>query len=174
MFSALFTPLPVRAAGLRLLATVTDIARQPALYGRDRVADTIAGRFETMTLFASLAILRLRQDPAGERVVQAFVDASFKNLDAGLRESGVGDLTVPKKMKAIAGAVYGRMGGLETALAAPNDAALCALLNRTVFAEADSPFAGALATYVRTLATALADTAAADIERAERWPRLSA
>lgn len=154
------------------MTTVTAVARQPRLFAPGRVADTIAGRFETMTVFASLAILRLRSDPAAERVAQSFVDQFFRNLDAGLRESGVGDLTVPKKMKAIAGAVYGRMAGLEKALACADDVELTALLERTVFGGAASAFAGALAAYIRQVHAALATTPLVDVESAAHWPLL--
>jgi cytochrome b pre-mRNA-processing protein 3 len=169
MFS-LFKPSPAHAAGLRLLETVTAIARQPTLFGPQRAPDTIAGRFEMMALFGGLAVLRLRQDAKAERVVQAFVDAFFKSLDAGLRESGVGDLTVPKKMKAIAGAVYGRIGAYEAALAAPDDAALAAALTRNLFDGAPSAFAAPLAAYARTVGEALAAAPVEGVESLDTWP----
>jgi cytochrome b pre-mRNA-processing protein 3 len=191
----LFKPSPADAAGMRLLETVTAMARQPALFGPDRAPDTIAGRFEMMALFGGLAILRLRQSPEADRVAQAqvaqaqvaqaqvaqaqvaqaqfaqaFVDRFFKGLDAGLRESGVGDLTVPKKMKAIAGAIYGRIGAYEAGLAAPHSAELRTAIVRNLFAGVDTPFADPLCDHVRAVWAAISAASLAEIETPAAWP----
>lgn len=167
-----FKPSPVHAAGLRLLAAVSATARQEALYGDDCTPDTMAGRFEMLALFGGLAILRLRASPNAERVAQSFVDSFFKHIDAGLREAGVGDLTVPKKMKAIAGAVYGRLGAYEDALAKEGEAALEAVLVRNVWSGTASPFAAPLARYVRQVWVALAAADVSALEVQQTWPQL--
>lgn len=123
-----------------------------------------------MALFGGLAVLRLKDRPEAERVLQAYVDVFFRSLDAGLREAGVGDLTVPKKMKAIAGAVYGRMGAYEAALSSTDPQALEVVLVRNVFANEASLFAGPLAGYVRTVWQALQAAPTDAIENVEVWP----
>jgi cytochrome b pre-mRNA-processing protein 3 len=123
-----------------------------------------------MALFGGLAVLRLKDRPEAERVLQVFVDIFFRSLDAGLREAGVGDLTVPKKMKAIAGAVYGRMGAYEGALATGDPKALEPVLIRNVFAGEESPFAAPLATYIAAVWVALQAAPTVQIEAASVWP----
>lgn len=98
-----------------------------------------------VTLHAALALVRLRADPGVEVLAQNFTDQLFRHFDAGLRESGVGDLTVPKKMRKLAGDFYGRLEAYGAALAAVDAAALGAAISRNVFGDETTPFASALA-----------------------------
>ena len=75
---------------------VVAVARSEALYGPDRAPDTLQGRLELLTVHAALCFLRLRAEPDARALAQSFADILFRALDAGLREAGVGDLTVPK------------------------------------------------------------------------------
>lgn len=127
-------------------AALTEAARRPALYGPGRIPDTIDGRFEAAVLHAALALERLAQAPETGRAAQLLTDRFFRFLDSGLREAGVGDLSVPRKMKALAGAAYGRFGAYRAALKAGDGAGLAAALARNIWnEEAAGPFAGALA-----------------------------
>jgi cytochrome b pre-mRNA-processing protein 3 len=96
---------------------IADAARDPALYLRLGVPDTLEGRFESLALHVVLVLRRLRRlpDPARE-VAQDLVDSFFRHLDASLREMGVGDMGVPKRMKKLAQAFYGRAGSYDAAL----------------------------------------------------------
>ena len=135
----------------RLLLQVTNISRNPALFGEGRVPDTLDGRFELVGLYAALALVRLRQAPEAEPLAQAFVDALFRYFDSGLREDGVGDLAVPKRVHMLASAFYGRADAYAAAFADANT--LQAVLTRNVLAGRPA-FAEALARYVQTLADA--------------------
>lgn len=170
MLTSLFKPSPAHAAGLRLLHSVSAVSRQEGLFAEGRIPDTISGRFEAMALFGGLAMLRLRQLSDAKPVTQSFVDMYFKHLEAGLRESGVGDLSVPKKMKAVAGAVYGRLAAYEAALQASDRAALADVLTRNVFAGASTDFAPDLAGYVMAVWDRLASASAVEMESLEAWP----
>jgi len=130
----------------QLLDAVTAASRQPALFGGDRAPDTLQGRFEVVTLHAALALLRLRAEPALEPLAQEFVDQLFRHFDAGLREDGVGDLAVPRRIRKFAGAFYGRAGAYTEAIQAEDAAALAAAFVRNVPLQ-DGPFAQALAAY---------------------------
>src|SRR3954464_5952988 len=92
-------------------------AREPALYLRFGVPDTVEGRFESLALHLVLVLRRLRHlpDPAQD-VAQELVDAFFRQLDASLRERGVGDMGVPKRIKRLAGGFYDRAGSYDAAL----------------------------------------------------------
>ncbi|HEX8662601.1 MAG TPA: ubiquinol-cytochrome C chaperone family protein [Beijerinckiaceae bacterium] len=96
---------------------IAEAARGPALYARLGVPDTVEGRFECLVLHLVLVLRRLRRLPSPARdVAQDLVDAFFRHLDASLREMGVGDMGVPKRMKKLAQAFYGRAAAYDAAL----------------------------------------------------------
>jgi cytochrome b pre-mRNA-processing protein 3 len=78
---------------------------------------------------------------------------------------GVGDLAVPRKMRRIGEAFYGRQAAYRTALDAPDERPLAAVLQRNVFAGTPGPEAARLASYVREAVRALAGQKG--LERAE-------
>lgn len=138
--------------GAALLQAVIEASRRPELFGEGRVPDTLEGRFELLTLHAFLALRRLGGAPDARPLAQAFTDVFFRHLDAGLRESAVGDLAVPKRMRALAGAFYGRLGAYEQALNSGDPDALAAALGRNILGEETAGFARTLADHTLTLA----------------------
>ncbi|GAB4524519.1 MAG: hypothetical protein Kow00133_12780 [Amphiplicatus sp.] len=118
------------------------------------MADSVEGRFELLTLHVYLILRRLKgQGEDAARVAQKLFDATFASFDDALRELGVGDLAVGKRIRKMAEAFYGRIGAYEAALAA--DAAPAALVDavaRNVYGDPDAPGAPALAAYVRQAA----------------------
>ena len=151
----------------RILLAVSQAARDPDLYGEDRAPDTLTGRFELMTAFAAIALLRLKTAPDADRVSQVFTDRLFRHFDAGLRESGVGDLSVAKRMKALAGAFYGRIGAYGAALGdAP---ALAAALSRNVWNADAAPFAPTLAARLGGVHARFAATPPQALEDPSAW-----
>lgn len=153
--------------GAALLLAVTDASRQPELYGEGRLSDTLEGRLDALTLHGCLALARLKKEPKLRRRAQAFTDQLFRNIDAGLRESGVGDLSVPRRMRAIASQFYGRLGAYSAALEAGDDAALADALTRNTGAGA---FAAALAAHMRRVAALQAEQPADALSTAAAWP----
>jgi cytochrome b pre-mRNA-processing protein 3 len=133
-----------------LYAAVADAARRPVFYRDLGVPDTVDGRFEMLTLHAHLAIRRLRvlPEPAGD-LAQDLVDRIFTGFDAALRELGVGDIVVPKRMKTLASAFLGRGKAYEQAVG--DDAAMREALSRNVYnrAPGNEPGADALLAFVR-------------------------
>jgi cytochrome b pre-mRNA-processing protein 3 len=140
LLDRLFRPRPTLAAGRALYARVVEQSRLPALYTDLGVPDTVEGRFEAYSLHLVLLLDRLRgQGPEATDVSQALFDTYVKSLDHALRELGVGDLSVGKKMRKLGEAVYGRGKSYDTAFdALPDKAPLEALLARTVYADADA------------------------------------
>jgi cytochrome b pre-mRNA-processing protein 3 len=59
--------------------------------------------------------------PESSRFSQALFDYFCSDLDANLRELGVGDLTVPKRMQAFGEAFYGRAAAYDMAIASGPD-----------------------------------------------------
>ena len=113
-------------------------ARRPILYQPPPagfgVPDTLDGRFDLVALHAALLIRRLRAQPEpGPRLAQALFDAMFADMDRSLRELGVGDLSVPKKVRRMWEALHGRAMAYEAALDAADRPALAAALSRNVW-----------------------------------------
>lgn len=151
MFRQLLAKSPARRSGERLYAAAAAHSRSPALYADLGVPDTVEGRFEILTLHVILLIDRLNRDDAGDSAVrQTLFDAYVSNLDGALREMGVGDLGVGKRMRKLGEAFYGRARAYEAAfLAFPDLQSLEDLIDRTVFEGASSATAPNLADYIR-------------------------
>jgi cytochrome b pre-mRNA-processing protein 3 len=158
LLDRLFRPKPALATGRALYIQVVEQARAPALYEALGCPDTIEGRFELYTLHLMLLLERLRKAgaPAAE-VSQALFDTYLKGLDDALREMGIGDLSVGKKMRRLGEAFYGRGKSYDAAIAAlPDLEPLTALLGRTVYEGVDASPAPQLAAYVLQLRERLA------------------
>lgn len=116
-----------------LYARVAEASRTPRLYLDYAVPDTVEGRLESLTLHAMFVLKRLQTLPEpGPAAAQDFVDTLFRHIDAGLRELGVGDAVVPKRMKKIAQSFYGRVQAYTRPLAAADEAGLAEALARNI------------------------------------------
>src|SRR5258708_38562126 len=97
-------------------------------------------------------LYRLKAETGAAGLSQDLFDTMFADMDRSLREMGVGDLGVGRRVRAMAEALYGRMAAYEAGLAA-DDATLSAALRRNLYGSlgADAPAAGAaLCAYVRS------------------------
>jgi cytochrome b pre-mRNA-processing protein 3 len=127
----LFRKDPRREVVAALYAHVATASRDPDLYLRLGIADTVEGRFESLSLHMILALRALRRRPApADEVAKDLTDALFRDLDASLREMGVGDTVVPKRMKRLAEAFYGRAQAYDAPLEVRDEAALAEALGR--------------------------------------------
>lgn len=137
-------------AGSRLYAAAVAAAREPILYTTLGVPDTLDGRFDLIALHAFLLIHRLRDQTD---LAQAVFDAMFVDMDNNLREIGVGDLSVGKRVRAMWEAFHGRSKTYEAALEANDPEALAAALARNVW-RGNAPAGAATALAGRVLAQA--------------------
>jgi len=156
-----------RANIRRLYGAIVAQARRSEFYAEYRVPDTIAGRFDMIVLHVYLVFRRLAAATDSARAIgQEMFDLFIEDMDASLREFGIGDLSVPRKMRAMAEGFYGRAGAYDAALGAEGEAELAAALQRNVYAGDAVALAEAarLARYVRRVEQALA---AAEVERIE-------
>ena len=109
-------------------------ARQPAFYAACGVDDTPDGRWDLIVAHAVLVLRRLHRSPTETRQLgQALFDLMFADMDQNLREMGVGDLAVGKRIKAMAKAFYGRLAAYDQALAEGDGEALRAALRRNLY-----------------------------------------
>ena len=145
-----------------LYGSVVTAARQPAFYESLGVPDTPEGRFELVALHLFLALEALRgKGPAAEGLVRRTIEAFVIDMDDCMREMGVGDLTVPKKVKRAAAAFYERAASYRRGLAEAGSPELSKTLRGYVYggsAERESDAAG-LAVYMQAASTALLDHA---------------
>ncbi|MCO6417697.1 ubiquinol-cytochrome C chaperone [Siccirubricoccus sp. KC 17139] len=157
---ALFRRKPHERAGFELYGAAVAAARQPWFFARLGVPDTLDGRFDLVGLHVALLIRRLRTDadPRGPALAQAVFDAMFADMDLNLREMGVGDLAVGKRVKRMWEAFHGRAQAYEAAIAAGDATALAVALRRNVWRaeEAGPPPAEALALAAHAMRAAAA------------------
>lgn len=141
-----------------LYGAIVAQARSPAFYSMMGVADTIDGRFEMVVLHTHLAARRLfAASPNVAPIGQAVFDLFCSDMDRSLRELGVGDMAVPKRMRKLGEAYYGRAAAYEGAIVSGDRAALAEVLARNVFADgADGDGAAMLAAYVLAAVASLA------------------
>jgi cytochrome b pre-mRNA-processing protein 3 len=146
-----------RAMIERLHAEIVAAARDPAFFTSYSVADSFEGRFEILTLHAWLVLRRLcALPPPGPEIAQDLTDQIFTHLDRALREIGIGDTSVPKRMRRLAEAFLGRCAAYDTALGDGGEA-LAATLSRNICDHAGDD-AGKLTHYV-VVADAVLSTA---------------
>lgn len=161
---------PDRAAGgvYRLYDEIVRQARTPAFFGAGRTPDTPEGRFAMIALHAFLVMDRLgREEDEGE-LSQALFDSMFEDMDRNLRELGVGDLSVGKKVKALARKFYAAAAALRNGLN-EDDAILSAALQDDLLDGAidDPRVLDNLTAYMRSSVVALSEQTAADLGRGE-------
>jgi cytochrome b pre-mRNA-processing protein 3 len=170
----LFRPGPARLSGQALYEAATRQARQPEFYSALGAPDSVEGRFELYSLHVVLLLHRLKDqgDEAAE-TAQALFDAYLSALDDALREMGVGDLAVAKKMRRLGEAFYGRAKAYDDLLAKADRAELAALIERTVLADAPGYGGAKLVDYVLASAAGLAgQPLAAILEARPTWPAI--
>lgn len=156
-----------------LYSAIVSEARRVVFYAEYGVPDTATARFDMVVLHLALVVRRLKADPAVETLlpaegrrkpqtvhdrVQDLVEYFFTDMDGSLREMGVGDVAVPKRMKKLAAAWNGRIRAYDAALTDGDPSALAEALARNVFAAAKTADgAPALAAHVSEAAAALAE-----------------
>jgi cytochrome b pre-mRNA-processing protein 3 len=159
-----------------LYGAIVAQARRPVFYAGFAAPDTVEGRFDLLVLHVVLVLRRLRpggegqgSEPGNEQrraqpqePAQALFDAFCRDLDHNLREMGVGDLSVPKQMKRLGEAFYGRQRAYEEALADDDPGRLAAAIRRNVF-SGGGPHVERLADYARSAAALLDATDVAAI-----------
>jgi cytochrome b pre-mRNA-processing protein 3 len=169
MIFRLFRRDPQAATIAALYGAIVAQARNPGFYLDFAVPDTPEGRFDMIVLHLALVCRRLGraqgEDQGSARTLsQAVFDRFCRDMDHNLREMGVSDLGVPKKMQKLGEAFYGRLDAYDRALAAAGNEELAAALGRNVLGEgAPGAAARRLAAYVRGVADCLDASAVAEV-----------
>ncbi|HEV7601051.1 MAG TPA: ubiquinol-cytochrome C chaperone family protein [Bradyrhizobium sp.] len=147
--------MPPRGTIEAIYGMIVAQAREPLFYRAMGVPDTVNGRFDMVLLHLWMVLRRLRPVEGGADLAQALFDHFCGDMDANLRELGVGDLTVPKRMQKFGEAFYGRAGAYDAALDA-GDEPLAQALCRNILDGRDIGHARQLAAYAIAVIAALA------------------
>ena len=160
-----------------LYQSIVAQARKPEFYLDYQVEDSVTGRFEMIVLHAYMLFHRLRdEDQQARDLGQAVFDRFFKDMDHSLREIGIGDLSVPKKIKKMAQAFYGHVGAYDTSRA-ESDESFAAALTRNIYPDCEGIHdkAPALVDYVSAATISLAEQSVEDFANGHiRFPTIVA
>lgn len=147
-------------------------ARQPHWYLDGGVPDSVNGRFEMVATMFALVLLRLEKESDRGREMALLTEIFVADMDAQLREIGVGDMIVGKRVGKLVGAFGGRLGAYRTALADAGDQSLADTLRRNVHGDVNPADAQLthMVSAVRTVWNGLGATdAAALIDGNAQW-----
>jgi cytochrome b pre-mRNA-processing protein 3 len=148
-------PAPPRGTIEAIYGMIVAQAREPLFYQAMGVPDTVNGRFDMVLLHLWMVLRRLRPVEGGAGLRQALFDHFCDDMDANLRELGVGDLTVPRRMQKFGEAFYGRAAAYDLALDAGGEP-LAQALCRNILDGGDIGHARQLAAYSNAVIAALA------------------
>jgi cytochrome b pre-mRNA-processing protein 3 len=147
--------LPSRGTIEAIYGMIVAQAREPAFYADLGAPDTVDGRFDMVVLHLWMVLRHLRTTDGGEALSQSLFDRFCEDMDGNLREMGVGDLTVPKRMQAFGEAFYGRTAAYDLALDGGEDD-LAQSIGRNVLNGTRPDSARLLARYALAVMAALA------------------
>jgi cytochrome b pre-mRNA-processing protein 3 len=135
----------------KLYGSIVAQARLPAFYQGVGVPDTLQGRYVVLSLPLFALLQRLRAEgPAADRLAQDLVDRFSADMETVLREIGIGDLSIPKKVRALAASSGALLHAYADALA-EGETAIAAVIAEALplEGEASGAVAGWLAHYLR-------------------------
>lgn len=102
---------------LALYQAVVARGREPHWYEAGGVPDTVNGRFDMIASVLAVVLLRMEGGPevaaASAQLTECFID----DMDSQLRQIGIGDVVVGKRMGKMMGMVGGRLGAYREGLA---------------------------------------------------------
>jgi cytochrome b pre-mRNA-processing protein 3 len=110
---------------------VVELARDPSYYADCGVADTVGGRFDLIT--AVLCVVMVRIEASDKRAESALLAELFvEDMDGQLREFGVNDVVVGKRVGKLMSVLGGRLGAYRSALNDKDREKLIAAVSRNV------------------------------------------
>lgn len=109
MILSLFKRKASRNSVRAVYGAIVAAARHPRFYAEWGVPDTVDGRYDMIVLHSVLVLDRLGgEDQAAQSFAQDLTNEVFADMDRSLREMGVGDISVGKKVRRMAEVFYGR------------------------------------------------------------------
>lgn len=140
---------PAKSAANRLQAAIAARAREPVFYTRLGVADNIDGRFDLFTLHACVVLQALKDAGGDQALGQHLANEIFASFEDALRDLGVSDAGLSRRIKAMANAFYGRLAAYDGAKSGQE---LADVLTRNLYrGETHDLEAQALAHYMQAM-----------------------
>lgn len=140
LWKSLFATTPDPREDLRLLwhAVVAE-ARDPAWYRERGVADTLGGRFDMVSAVLAAVMVRMEQSPGLAQASVFLTELFVEDMDGQLRELGVNDVVVGKRISKLMGAMGGRLSAYRKGLAEGPDALSQAVERNVTLAPSGGP-----------------------------------
>lgn len=136
----LFPGRTQRAALAPLYAAIVAEGRDPFWYRDGQVPDTVDGRFDMVAAVTALVLLRLEAEGEAGRVPGVLLTETFiDDMDASLRQIGIGDYVVGKHVGRMMGALSGRLAAFRDAR---ESGSFAGAARRNIFHEAPPSEAG--------------------------------
>lgn len=158
LLSRLFRARPDAEAPRALWGRVVALAREPEWYAGCGVPDSVSGRFDVVCAVLAAVLVRMEREPALAKASVRLTELFVGDMDGQLREFGVGDVVVGKRVGKLVGALGGRLGAYREGLAG-DEAMLADAVTRNVTLREDGS-AQCVAGRLRALAGQLDATAA--------------
>ncbi len=138
LLQRLFHSAPAMPPRLALWHAVVTEARDKRWYRDFGVADTVEGRFDMITLVLAVVLLRIERASDGASSV-ALTELFIEDMDSQLRQAGVGDLMVGKRIGKLMATLGGRIGALRGMLPVGGEALADAVGRNVTLAEGATP-----------------------------------
>ena len=117
-----------------LYRSIVEQSRRPEFFVEYGVPDTPTGRFEVLVLHLFIVMYCMREEDGLEELARSLSEETILDFDRNMREMGIGDLSVGRKVKSLAEGMYGRFGAYTDGLQ-NGDVALSEALRRNLFSE---------------------------------------
>lgn len=138
LLQRLLNPAPAMPPRLMLWHAVVSEARDKRWYRDFGVADSVEGRFDMVTLVLAVVLLRIERANDGASSV-ALTELFIEDMDSQLRQAGVGDLMVGKRVGQLMATLGGRIGALRETLSIGGEALSDAVGRNATLAEGATP-----------------------------------
>lgn len=164
IFDWLSPKADVKRIARELYGAIVTEARRETYYAAWGVADRPEGRLEMILVLMVAVLARLEAEgQPGQALARALTEHMIIDLDDNFREMGIGDLTVPKRVKKAAAALFDRHRDYRAALAQGDDAALTARMAEAFGTTEPSALPARMAAHLRQTVAALASQPGPDI-----------
>jgi cytochrome b pre-mRNA-processing protein 3 len=132
----LFPDRKQRAALAPLYAAIVAEGRDPFWYREGQVPDTLDGRFDMIAAVTALVLLRLAAEGESGRAPSVLLTETFiDDMDASLRQIGIGDYVVGKHVGRMMSALGGRLAAFRTGR---ESGSLTGAVRRNIFHDSPS------------------------------------
>ena len=153
-----------RRIGHEIYERIVAQARWPSFFRDMGVPDTMEGRLEMIMLHLVLMLERLKTEGTpGQRLGQRLMEHLMADYDDALRQIGIGDMGVPRRIQKVAAALTERHRDYCLALGEASSGKLETAIETHIYGSGpaavpsgSAPGAGQLAAYVRAAAKHLA------------------